>query len=522
MNRRSTRRKAGWFVVALVAVISVVGGGLIGSAGAEVYDPSKGQTIDPPVKPIGDAFPRVSICTSDGVSIKIAKGLGAILGRDIYLKDKPVKGENGFREHLIVAAVQTLWVNWSKANPTKTMDDFFGDDAVKKLIKQLDAAIKANARLEDGTKTYPNGDTLEVWCVDKNANHGGPALGYYFTPKGKDGVWVGLCKFADGLNNYYVETDRAGNVTRTQWMNYGFPDDSKDVYILVFTYDVATNSLTVEKIWGRWSKDRNGKWTFGAPVGKQKNVKEVIKPAPTKFEDLKLEGTSLLTANCGCGGDAVALADLPSVIGEQAAQLIDDFLDGDTPTDSPSPTDSPTDSPTAEPSSPTAEPSSPTAIPTDPSTAPTTPTSPTSEPTIQPTYSPFPTTVYRRAADQVAPAPDPDDPPWPGAPPSGGTTVVPPPPTESPTDSPTASPSDTPTGSPTEQPTDEPGPSCAADDPQPTDDPDPTDEPTPTDMPTPADSSALTVDSAPGENSADVYRPVLMDVEILGWHAVLV
>lgn len=451
-------RRTGWFVVALIALLSIALTGIAGQAGAEKYDPKGGQTIDPPVKPIGPTFDQVAICTPDGVSIEIAKGIGPILGRDIYQKDKPVKGENGYNEHLLVIAVQSLWLEWSKANPGKKLADFFKDDAVQKAIRKIDdlikAAIKANPKIKNGDTTFPNGDTLAVWCVDKNANHGGPALGYYFKPNGKDGVWVGLCKFDDGLNNYWIKTDEKGNITQTQWVNYGIPDDSKDVFILVFTYDVATNSLTIEKIWGRWSKDRNGKWTFGAPTDKTlKNVKETIKPAPTKFEDLKLEGRGLLACN-GCGGDAVALADLGGIPGEETvAEFIEDFLDGDNPTPTPTGT---TVVPT-------------TGLPTPTNTATVTPTAvptPTDTGTYLPSSGP-------RAANQVTQPTGTATGPFPSSPGPTSTTAVP-----TPTGTPTVDPS----------PTEDPGPSCDIPPPteEPTGDPDPTGDPAP-----PADLSLL-------------------------------
>jgi hypothetical protein len=35
---------------------------------------------------------------------------------DVYLKDKPIKNENGFKEHCLVFGVQVLYSIWLKKN----------------------------------------------------------------------------------------------------------------------------------------------------------------------------------------------------------------------------------------------------------------------------------------------------------------------------------------------------------------------------------------------------------------------
>src|SRR5262245_17319606 len=158
------RRRGVRLILVMVATLAAIAGLGAVAATADVADPK--HTVEPPVKPIGTLFDRVTRCSPDGISIQIAKELKEVIGRDIYLKDKPVKGENGFNEHFLVFGVQVLFDLWLKKNPNKTVADAFMDAAFVQQVKDFNAAynkIKAT-KGKPAEETFGNG-TLSIWCL---------------------------------------------------------------------------------------------------------------------------------------------------------------------------------------------------------------------------------------------------------------------------------------------------------------------------------------------------------------------
>lgn len=432
---RHNHRRARALAATLLG-LAVGFGGLAAPAAGEFLDPSAVEKIDPPVTTAGPILDRYALCTADGFSLKIAKALKAILGKDLVLDNQPVAGESGYNEHAMVIIAQADYLSWHVGdNANLGLDDYVKDPKrIKYLNGQVDALKKA--KQPDGPITYPNGDTLTIWCLAKNDKHGGPVLALYYKPKDKPGVWIGLDNVAGGSSQVYVKTDGAGNPVTIQFMVYAQPQDKTDAAVLVLSFDVATGKLTTERIWGRW-KFEGGKWKFGPPGDPKLTPVKETAPAPEKLEDLKLDGKNLASNTGGCTDPAQIVA--------LAAELLTELATVPTSTD-PDPTLTPGAARQAEP--------------TDTSTAPEPSSTPT-YPWPSDTYTPDPTPTYPWPSDTYTYTPDP-------------TPTYP-----QPTDSPTADPSPTETPDPT-------------DTPGPTETPDPTGSPEPTGALDPAGGTELT------------------------------
>jgi hypothetical protein len=162
------------------------------------------------------------------------------------------------------------------------------------------------------------GNTIEVWCLKARERvHGGPDLGYLFTPKGAaEGVWIGACTLVTGQNYFTLRVDEIVNGTGGQlffnkftgfsWKNFekddGTANAKKD---FEYDYVVATGKLTITRTQGAY-KDTTA--ANGTKIRIYRSmVVETQKGgpinAPKNFEDLKLNGTQI-TLNSGRGGVA--------------------------------------------------------------------------------------------------------------------------------------------------------------------------------------------------------------------------
>lgn len=69
--------------------------------------------------------------------------------------------------------------------------------------RAINAALtyRRTTKMGDYTLSFADdsGNKVYLWCLKKNADHGGPDLGLLYVPKGKtpkDGVWIAGCVLA--------------------------------------------------------------------------------------------------------------------------------------------------------------------------------------------------------------------------------------------------------------------------------------------------------------------------------------
>jgi hypothetical protein len=149
------------------------------------------------------------------------------------------------------------------------------------------------------------GDLIQEWCLTAKTTaptHTGPDFGYrYISADGKIDVWVGACVFGCGKNN--IDTSYSGSTrgvpnkfTKLTWINEETPPAGTNNWD--FSYNPATDLLTVNKTTGKWTTIKN-------PRDPTKTVEIFtdIKTtgtdtyaAPTNFSDLKFMGNQITLA----------------------------------------------------------------------------------------------------------------------------------------------------------------------------------------------------------------------------------
>jgi hypothetical protein len=160
------------------------------------------------------------------------------------------------------------------------------------------------------------GNKIEVWCLKArfdNAGkriHGGPDLGYLFTPANGKAVWIGACTFDEGNNNIYFHYNRSvvpktvvvnriqrniltfeDKFTGFTWLNYENPDRQNPNAVRnanLYEYNVQTNKLKITKVKGKY---RGGRYT--------PDEMDAANPidAPEQFEGLKFRDEQLTLGN---------------------------------------------------------------------------------------------------------------------------------------------------------------------------------------------------------------------------------
>ena len=139
-----------------------------------------------------------------------------------------------------------------------------------------------------------------------SAQHGGPDLGYLYTPKGKNGVWIGACTLTTGQNLFTIKTDKLlpgpdggatfNKFTGFTWKNYA-NDDGKETVKKDFEYDydAVKDKLSISRTEGKYVdvKNANGKTARVFDFKVVETQKDGAIAAPEKFEDLKLNGTQI-------------------------------------------------------------------------------------------------------------------------------------------------------------------------------------------------------------------------------------
>ncbi|MFO0898922.1 MAG: hypothetical protein U0836_15970 [Pirellulales bacterium] len=151
------------------------------------------------------------------------------------------------------------------------------------------------------------GNMIEVWCLQANNDHGGPDLGYLYTPKGGKSVWVGACSLVDGQNHFWLSYDKLVGAKVNgvptviveefkgfRWHNFQADDGKNNKKVdYEYKYTVAGDKLAISRTEGTWVNSA----VFPFPRIYQSTVKETEKNGPTKapeqFKDLKLNGTQI-------------------------------------------------------------------------------------------------------------------------------------------------------------------------------------------------------------------------------------
>ena len=224
--------------------------------------------------------------------------------------DSPKKGETGYADGTVAYAYVRLAQLLGKNLGDLTEND------VKNNPRQVQQAIADALTYRrvnmggDFTLSYSDkaGNKVLLWCLKANADHGGPDLGLLYVPNGKqvsDGVWIAGCVLAGGMNTYQFSVDnRTGVFTKFVWYNIGPDPNNANRYIrYIYTYDVATNTLTIVK--------EEGPIRNGTPQRPDKTEKERNPGAPPdEFKDLKLNGVqiSMLDGDCAIPARTVVVA----------------------------------------------------------------------------------------------------------------------------------------------------------------------------------------------------------------------
>lgn len=207
--------------------------------------------------------------------------------------DEPKKGETGYSDGTVAYAYVRLAALLGKQVGQLTENDIKNNPRqVQQAINDALTYRRVNMR-GDFTLSYTDsaGNKVILWCLKPNANHGGPDLGLLFVPNGKtnaDGLWIAGCVLAGGMNTYQFSIDDRTKVfTKFVWYNIGPDPNNANRYIrYIYTYDVATNTLTIVK--------EEGPIRNGVPQRPDNTEKERNPAAPPpKFEDLKLNGVQI-------------------------------------------------------------------------------------------------------------------------------------------------------------------------------------------------------------------------------------
>lgn len=287
-------------IVAVVAASMLVAAVGAAPASAERFKPN--DPVESPVA-LPFAWNIKPICGTP--SLELAKALNGLLGIQLYVVDKPRKGESGFLDHDLVRVGLEWFVAWAKANDIDISTSAKADAAIAVALQsdafKTELKARTQKRLDDRggrldpTQTSGANGRFQVWCLDKTDDHA-PIIGAFFVPRGGAPFWVGACTFASGINIAgYAMNLATRDLTKTFWVNSPPPDSNVDQYIHVYTYDDRHGSLTIERIWGRWT---NGPpWKFTPSNDKSKNLIQVFYPAPNEFK-----GLLITDAQCSCDG----------------------------------------------------------------------------------------------------------------------------------------------------------------------------------------------------------------------------
>jgi hypothetical protein len=178
--------------------------------------------------------------------------------------------------------------------------------AAKKMLVDVPGKPGEKGHLQ-GQLIDSKGNMIQVWCLEANKDHGGPDLGYLYTPKGGKGVWVGACSLVDGQNNFWLSYDKVVGAKVNgvptvipeefkgfRWHNFQKDDGKNNKKVdYEYKYTVAGDKLAVSRTEGTWMNST----VFPFPRIYRSTVQETEKggpiKAPEQFKDLKLNGVQI-------------------------------------------------------------------------------------------------------------------------------------------------------------------------------------------------------------------------------------
>ena len=282
LNSVSARPRA--ILAAALAVLAAIATLIIARPSA--------QAAPGPLRPLN----LPGVC--NGASLALAAAIDDKLKADgsplrMIQADEPKKGETGYSDGTVAYAYVRLAALLGKQVGQLTENDIKNNP--RQVQQAIDDALtyrRVNMR-GDFTLAYTDsaGNKVILWCLKANADHGGPDLGLLYVPNGKtnaDGLWIAGCVLAGGMNTYQVSIDDRTKVfSKFVWYNIGPDPNNANRYIrYVYTYDVATNTLTIVK--------EEGPIRNGVPQRPDKTEKERNPGAPpAQFKDLKLNGVQI-------------------------------------------------------------------------------------------------------------------------------------------------------------------------------------------------------------------------------------
>jgi hypothetical protein len=255
-----------------------------------------------PLKPLKLA----GVCNS--ASWALASAIDAKLTADksplrMIQSDQPKKGETGYNDGTVADAYIRLTDALGKNLGELTAADVTAPANAAKVAQAISDALDDRTNAPGGTLTlsYSDfaGNTVYLWCLKANADHGGPDLALLYVPTGKtpaDGVWIAGCVLAGGMNEYSFSVDTATRVfAKIVWYNIGpDPNNARGYIRYTYTYDATKNILNIVK--------ETGKLNLGAFVPATTEAEKTPAAPPAQFKDLKLNGNQISLLDGADGG----------------------------------------------------------------------------------------------------------------------------------------------------------------------------------------------------------------------------
>jgi hypothetical protein len=290
----STRHHTRVVVAAAIAAFALVVGLLVALPSA--------HAAAGPLKPLKLA----GVCND--ASWALAGAIDAQLKADgsplrMIQADQPKKGETGYNDGTVADAYIRLSAALGKKLGQLTAADVTAAANAAKVKQAISDALDDRTNAPGGTLTlsYSDfaGNTVYLWCLKANADHGGPDLGLLYVATGKtsaDGVWIAGCVLDGGMNDYSFSVDKATRVfAKFVWYNVGPDPNNVGGYIrYTYTYDVAKNVLDIVKDTGTINR--------GTFTPKKTEAEKNPAAPPAQFKDLKLNGVQISLLSGADGG----------------------------------------------------------------------------------------------------------------------------------------------------------------------------------------------------------------------------
>lgn len=266
--------------------------------------------------------------TCNPASWAIAQALDAQLAANkasftMIQQNQPKAGETGYNDATVGATLSLFATAIDKPLQNVTAADVTAPANKQALAKAVADGLQLRTTVPNALLTWTDGakNAVFLWCLAKNANHGGPDLGLLYVPVGKapaNGYWIAGCVLAGGMNTYEFSLDKATfNFAKFVWTNTGPQPGVAGSYIqYIYEYDVAANILKITQQIGKY--DQTG--TF-VPSSTTPEANPAAPPG--NFQDLKLNGKQISLNDGGC---ACPAQNAVAAVVDQAAPAYGDFV----------------------------------------------------------------------------------------------------------------------------------------------------------------------------------------------------